>query len=56
MRFLSTSRGEFDLLLRVDASGSVDQTLAKPATNLAECVRTGLEGWKGGTLPVRASG
>lgn len=41
----------FDLLLRVDAAGNVDRTLARPATNLAECVRTSLNGWKVGVPP-----
>jgi hypothetical protein len=41
----------FDLLMRVDAAGNVDGTLARPATNLAECVRTSLKGWKVGVPP-----
>jgi hypothetical protein len=41
----------FELLLRVDAAGNVDQALAKPATNLAECVRAAVKSWKVGAPP-----
>jgi len=37
---------DFDLFVRVDGSGVVDQALVKPATALATCVRDKMPGWK----------
>jgi hypothetical protein len=37
---------EFALLLRLDRTGTVDQALVKPATNLAACVQSRMTGWK----------
>ena len=42
---------DFELLLRVKASGSVDRALVTPGTNLGECVRERLTGWKVGEPP-----
>ena len=42
---------DFELLIRVKASGSVDQALVTPGTNLGECVRERLKGWKVGEPP-----
>ena len=42
---------DFDLLLRVDGIGLVDQALVKPATNLAQCVRHKMKGWKTSVPP-----
>ena len=42
---------DFDLLLRVDPSGAVDQALVKPVTNLATCVQGKLAGWKTSVPP-----
>ena len=36
----------FDLFLRLDATGVVDQALEEPATALASCVRAKMSGWK----------
>jgi len=36
----------FDLLLRIDAAGVVQEALVKPGTNLAACVCGALKGWK----------
>lgn len=37
---------DFNLYLRVDGAGVVDQSLVKPATTLASCVRDKMLGWK----------
>jgi hypothetical protein len=37
---------DFDLLLRIDGTGVVDQALVKPSTNLATCVQQKVVGWK----------
>jgi hypothetical protein len=37
---------DFDLFLRVDATGVVEEVLVKPATNISGCVQTKLAGWK----------
>jgi hypothetical protein len=37
---------KFDLLLRIDATGVVQEVLVKPETNLAVCVSRALKGWK----------
>jgi hypothetical protein len=37
---------DFDLFLRVDGGGAVDQALVKPVTTLATCVRDKMPGWK----------
>jgi hypothetical protein len=42
---------DFELLLRVNASGAVDQALVKPVTALAACVRDKMPGWKIGAPP-----
>ena len=39
---------DFDLLLRVEATGVVQEVLVKPRTNLSGCVQSELAGW---TLP-----
>jgi len=44
-------RSDFELLVRVDGSGVVDQALVKPATNLATCVKDRMPGWKVSTPP-----
>ena len=36
----------FDLFVRVDGAGVVDQALVNPATNLATCVKDAMPGWK----------
>ena len=36
----------FDLFLRVDGAGVVDQALVKPGTNLAACVQGKMPGWR----------
>lgn len=36
----------FDLFLRLEGSGIVDQAWVKPTTNLATCVQGKLVGWK----------
>jgi len=36
----------FDLFVRVDGAGVVDQALVNPPTNLAVCVRDTMPGWK----------
>jgi len=41
----------FDLLLRLDATGAVDQAIEDPATALASCVREKMSGWKVATPP-----
>lgn len=41
----------FDILVRVDAAGLVDQALAKPTTTLATCVVGKLPGWKTSVPP-----
>lgn len=41
----------FDLFVRVDAAGVVDQALVAPATTLAICVRGRMPGWKVGAPP-----
>jgi hypothetical protein len=41
----------FELLLRVAATGLVEEVLAKPETNLARCVRGKLVGWKAPSPP-----
>lgn len=42
---------DFHLLLRVDGTGSVDQALVKPSTNLAACVQRKVMGWKTAVPP-----
>jgi hypothetical protein len=42
---------DFDLFLRLDATGVVDQAIAEPATALATCVREKMSGWKVSTPP-----
>ena len=37
---------DFDLFLRLDGAGVVDQAVEEPATALATCVREKLPGWK----------
>ena len=37
---------DFDLFLRVDEAGVVDQAFEEPATALATCVREKMSGWK----------
>jgi hypothetical protein len=37
---------DFDLLLRLDGTGVVDQAFEEPATALATCVREKMSGWK----------
>lgn len=37
---------DFDLFLRVNVTGTVEESLAKPTTNLADCVRSKLVGWR----------
>jgi hypothetical protein len=37
---------DFDLLMRIDATGVVQDVLVKPETNLAVCVGRVLKGWK----------
>ena len=41
----------FDLFLRLDATGAVDQALVEPATALATCVREQMPGWKSSAPP-----
>jgi len=41
----------FDILVRVDGAGVVDQALAKPTTTLATCVVGKLLGWKTSVPP-----
>lgn len=36
----------FDLFVRVDGAGVVDQALVSPATNLASCVKDAMPGWR----------
>lgn len=36
----------FDLFLRLEGTGNVDQVWVKPTTNLATCVQGKLVGWK----------
>ena len=43
----------FDVLLRIDGSGVVDQALVTPATSLSICVQGKLTGWKI-SVPPRA--
>ena len=42
---------DFDLFLRVDEGGTVDQALVKPATTIATCVRDKMPGWKASAPP-----
>lgn len=42
---------DFDLFLRLDETGVVDQAIAEPATALAICVREKMSGWKVSTPP-----
>jgi hypothetical protein len=42
---------DFDLFLRLDGTGVVDQAVEQPATALATCVREKLPGWKVSTPP-----
>ena len=42
---------DFDLFLRVDETGVVDQAFEEPATALATCVREKMSGWKVSTPP-----
>lgn len=37
---------DFDLLLRMEATGVVEEVLVKPRTNLASCVQGKVAGWK----------
>lgn len=37
---------DFDLFLRLDGAGAVDQALVEPATALATCVQAKMPGWK----------
>ena len=37
---------DFDLFLRLDGTGVVDQAIEEPATALATCVREKMSGWK----------
>jgi hypothetical protein len=41
----------FALLLRVGADGAVAEALASPATNVSDCVRTRMQGWRPGVPP-----
>jgi len=41
----------FDVFLRLDGAGVVDQALVEPATALATCVREKLPGWKSSAPP-----
>jgi hypothetical protein len=41
----------FDLFLRLDGTGVVDQAFEEPATALATCVREKMSGWKVSTPP-----
>ena len=42
---------DFDVLVRVDGAGVVDQALVKPTTTLATCVVEKLPGWKTSVPP-----
>jgi hypothetical protein len=42
---------DFDLFLRIDGAGVVDQAIEEPATALATCVREKMSGWKVSTPP-----
>lgn len=42
---------DFDLFLRIDGTGVVDQAFEEPATALATCVREKMSGWKVSTPP-----
>ena len=42
---------DFDLFLRLDETGVVDQAFEEPATALATCVRGKMSGWKVSTPP-----
>ena len=42
---------DFDLFLRLDETGVVDQAFEDPATVLATCVRDKMAGWKVSTPP-----
>jgi len=42
---------DFDLFLRLDGTGVVDQALEEPATAIATCVREKMSGWKVSTPP-----
>lgn len=42
---------DFDILVRVDGTGVVDQALVKPTTTLATCVGGKLLGWKTSVPP-----
>jgi hypothetical protein len=42
---------DFALLVKVDEAGLVERALVKPPTNLAECVRSAMAGWKTGRPP-----
>ena len=42
---------DFDLFLRLDGTGVVDQAFEEPATELATCVRKKMSGWKVSTPP-----
>jgi hypothetical protein len=44
---------DFDLFLRIDGNGVVEQALVKPSTNLATCVQGKMTGWKT-AVPPRA--
>jgi hypothetical protein len=42
---------DFDLFLRLDVTGVVDQAIEEPATAIATCVRRKMSGWKVSTPP-----
>ena len=42
---------DFDLFLRLDGNGVVDQAFEEPATALATCVREKMSGWKVSSPP-----
>ena len=44
---------DFDLFLRIDGAGVVEQAWVKPGTNLATCVQSKVVGWKT-SLPPHA--
>jgi len=44
----------FDLFVRVDGAGVVDQALVKPSNTLATCVRDAMPGWKVSVVPPHA--
>jgi hypothetical protein len=45
----------FSLYLRVASTGSVEEVLVKPGTDLGECVRAKLKGWKAGVPPAEGT-